>query len=82
MHGSPLQIAQNQANLKKLYGNASVMRVVTRLSHSNALHYDLTMFVGFENLLYPKIASNMTQFQSDFTCLPTCFFQINYISKG
>ena len=31
-----------------------VRRVVTRSSHGNALHYGLTMFVEFENLLYLK----------------------------
>ena len=55
----------------------AVTHVVTRSSDGNALHYGLTMFVEFENLLYPKAASYMTQFQSDFTSLPTCFFQIN-----
>ena len=55
----------------------AVTHVVTSSSDGNALHYGLTMFVEFENLLYPKAASYMTQFQSDFTSLPTCFFQIN-----
>ena len=55
----------------------AVTHVVTSSSDGNALHYCLTMFVEFENLLYPKAASYMTQFQSDFTSLPTCFFQIN-----
>ena len=53
------------------------MRVVTHSSNSNVLHYGITMFVEFENLLYPKAASYMTQFQSGFTSRPTCFFQIN-----
>ena len=40
----------------------AVMRVVTRSSHGNALHYGLAMFVEFAKLLYPKAASHMTQF--------------------
>ena len=35
----------------------AVTHVVTRSSDGNALHYGLTMFVEFENLLYPKAAS-------------------------
>ena len=54
-----------------------VTRVVTHSSNSNVLQYGITMFVEFENLLYPKAASYMTQFQSGFTSRPTCFFQIN-----
>ena len=54
-----------------------VTRVVTRSSHGNALHYGLTMFVEFENLLYPEVASYMAQFQSDFTRPPNCFFEID-----
>ena len=54
-----------------------VTRVVTRSNHGNALHYGLTMFVELENLLYPEVASYVTQFQSEFTSLPNCFFQIN-----
>ena len=54
-----------------------VTRVVTRSNHGNALHYGLTMFVEFENVLYLKVTSYMTQFQSDFTSFPKCFFQIN-----
>ena len=65
--GNALQIAQNQANLS----------MVTRSSHGNPLHYGPTTSVEFENLLYPKVASYKTQIQSDFTSLPTCFFQIN-----
>ena len=52
-------------------------RVVTRSSHGNALHYGPTMFVEFENLSNPKVASYMTQFKWDFTSLPTCLFQTN-----
>ena len=55
----------------------AVMRVVTHSSNSNVLHYGITMFVKFENLLYPKAASYMAQFQSGFTSPLTCFFQIN-----
>ena len=54
----------------------AVTHVVTHSSHGNALHYGLTMFVEFENLLYPKAASYMTQFQLDFRSPPTYFFQI------
>ena len=53
-----------------------VRRVVTRSSHGNALHYGLTMFVEFENLLYLKKTSYMTQLQPDLTSLLTCSFQI------
>ena len=38
--------------LKKL----AVTRVVARSSHGNALHYDLIMFLDFENLLYLNVA--------------------------
>ena len=55
----------------------AVTRVVTRSSHGNVLYYDLTIFVEFDNLLYLKVTSYMTQFQSDFTSLPIYFFQIN-----
>ena len=55
----------------------AVASVVTRSSHGNALYYGLTMFVEFETLLYPKLASYMTQLQSDFKSLPTWFFKIN-----
>ena len=48
-----------------------VTRVVMRLSHGNTLHYGQIMLVEFENLLYSKVASYMTQFQSDFPSLPT-----------
>ena len=58
------------------------MRTVTRSNHGNALHFDPTMFVEFENLSYPKVVSYMTQFKSDFTSLSTFLFQINYISIG
>ena len=54
-----------------------VTRAVMRSSHGNALHYTPTMFVEFENLSYPKVASYMTQFKWDFTSL-----LINQISKG
>ena len=47
----------------------TVTRVVTRSSHGNALHYDPTMFVKFQNLSYPKVASYMTPFKCDFTSL-------------
>ena len=47
----------------------TVTRVVTRSSHGNALHYGPTMFVEFENLSNPKVASHMTQFKWDFTSL-------------
>ena len=55
----------------------TVTRVVTRSSHGNALHYGPTMFMEFENLSNPKVASYMTQFKWDFTSLPTCLFQTN-----
>ena len=55
----------------------AVTRVATRSSYGKALNYDPTMFVEFENSSYSKVASYMTQFQSDFTSLPNCFFQIN-----
>ena len=54
----------------------AVMRVVTYSSHFDALRYGLTILVKFENFLYPKVASYMTQFQPDFTSPPTCFVQI------
>ena len=60
----------------------TVTRVVTRSSHGNALHYGPTMFVEFENLSNPKVASYMTQFKWDFTSLPSCLFQTNKISIG
>ena len=63
--------------LSKAQRKCMVTRAVTRSSHGNALHYGLIMFVEFENLSYPKVVSNMTQFQSHFTSLPTCSFQIN-----
>ena len=47
-----------------------VTRVVTRSSHGNALDYGVTMFMEFENLLYPKEVLYMTQFQLDFTNFP------------
>ena len=55
----------------------TVTRVVTCSSHGNALHYGPTMFVEFENLSNPTVASYMTQFKWDFTSL-----LINQISKG
>ena len=55
----------------------AVTSVVTCSSHGNVLHYGLTMFVEFETLLYPRLASYMTQFQSDFKSLSTCFFKTN-----
>ena len=52
-----------------------ITRVVTRSSNGNVLYYGLTMIVEFKNLVYPKVISHMTQFQSDFRSLPTFFFQ-------
>ena len=54
-----------------------VTHVVMGSSHGNMLHYDLTMFEEFENLLYPKVASYMTQFQSQISqAFPLASFKL------
>ena len=40
-----------------------VIRVVTRSSYGNGLHYDLFMFVEFEKLPYPSVISISVRFQ-------------------
>ena len=63
---------------RKCIVTRAVTHMLTHSSQCNTFHYGPT---NHENLSYPKVASYMTQFQSDFTRLPTCFFQINEISK-
>ena len=53
-----------------------VTRVVTRSSHDNALDSVVTMFMEFENLLYPKEALYLTQFQLDFTNFALVSFKL------
>ena len=53
-----------------------VTLVVTRSSHDNALDSVVTMFMEFENLLYPKEALYLTQFQLDFTNFPLVSFKL------
>ena len=53
-----------------------VTRVVRGSSHDNALDYGVTMFMEFENLLYPKEALYLTQFQLDFTNFPLVSFKL------
>ena len=65
----------NSPKPSKLQRKCTMRRVMKRSGYGNALNYDLSMFVEFENFQYLPVNSYMTQLQSNFTILPNCLFE-------
>ena len=71
-----LQISTTCYSKRKCTVTYAVRHVIKHTCYGKRLYHGIKVFIKFRNLPHPLVTFYITQFQSDFTSLLTCFFRI------